>query len=269
MILRYLGTAAAEGIPALFCSCPVCALARKVGGREVRTRSGALIDGRLKLDFPPDSYLHQLRDGLDYTDLEHLLITHSHDDHFALHDLGYRRKGFANLPEGLPPLTVYGNDSVGRALEPLIREAPDRYAFHQMVPFVKVQVAGYQITPLPAQHMQEEACLIYLIERAGKKILYAHDTGIPPEESLEALAGQAIDLISLDCTCVADDTTRGHMGLSACRQVRARLLDSGAAAGHTRFVLNHFSHNGRVSHAQLVQEAPEFTVAYDGLEVEA
>lgn len=29
MKLQYLGTAAAEGIPALFCSCPVCTAARR------------------------------------------------------------------------------------------------------------------------------------------------------------------------------------------------------------------------------------------------
>ncbi len=29
MKLQYLGTAAAEGIPALFCNCPVCTAARR------------------------------------------------------------------------------------------------------------------------------------------------------------------------------------------------------------------------------------------------
>ena len=70
MVLQYLGTAAAEGIPALFCQCLVCRAAQKAGGREIRTRSGALIDGKLKLDFGPDSYVHMLRYGLDYTGLQ-------------------------------------------------------------------------------------------------------------------------------------------------------------------------------------------------------
>ncbi len=33
MKLKYLGTAAAEGIPALFCRCEMCAYARKAGGK--------------------------------------------------------------------------------------------------------------------------------------------------------------------------------------------------------------------------------------------
>ena len=38
MKIKYLGTAAAEAIPALFCTCDVCRKARKVGGRELRLR---------------------------------------------------------------------------------------------------------------------------------------------------------------------------------------------------------------------------------------
>ena len=48
MNIRFLGTAAAEGIPGIFCQCPACRAARAAGGRELRTRSGAIVDGRLK-----------------------------------------------------------------------------------------------------------------------------------------------------------------------------------------------------------------------------
>ena len=44
MKFHFLGTAAAEGIPALFCECAVCKEAREKGGRFIRTRSQALID---------------------------------------------------------------------------------------------------------------------------------------------------------------------------------------------------------------------------------
>lgn len=47
MKIKYLGTAAAEGIPALFCRCDICKEARKRGGREIRTRSQAIIDEKL------------------------------------------------------------------------------------------------------------------------------------------------------------------------------------------------------------------------------
>ena len=35
MKLKYLGTAAAEAIPAIFCSCATCIQARATGGKDV------------------------------------------------------------------------------------------------------------------------------------------------------------------------------------------------------------------------------------------
>lgn len=61
MKIRYLGTAAAEGWPALFCSCPICTQARERGGKNLRTRTQAVLDGELLIDFPPDTYCHALR----------------------------------------------------------------------------------------------------------------------------------------------------------------------------------------------------------------
>ena len=63
MKLQYLGTAAAEGIPGLFCQCPMCQYARKTMGKEYRARSGAVVNDRLMIDFPPDVYATCLRVG--------------------------------------------------------------------------------------------------------------------------------------------------------------------------------------------------------------
>lgn len=40
----YLGTAAAEGFPAVFCDCAFCKEARMLNGKNIRTRSQALIN---------------------------------------------------------------------------------------------------------------------------------------------------------------------------------------------------------------------------------
>ena len=44
MKIKYLGTAAAEGIPAIFCECANCKRPRMLGGKNIRTRSQAIID---------------------------------------------------------------------------------------------------------------------------------------------------------------------------------------------------------------------------------
>ena len=146
MKLKYLGTAAAEGIPALFCRCEMCAYARKAGGKEIRRRAGALLDGTLKLDFGPDSYWQMISENLDYTDIHAVLITHSHEDHLEPCDVTYRRPGFANKLDGDRPMTVYGNVKVMQVLE--------KYSVgpwqnkKQLQAFETVEIEGYQVTPL-------------------------------------------------------------------------------------------------------------------------
>ena len=45
MKILYLGTGAAEGVPAVFCNCDTCREARRRGEKEFHSRSQVLIDG--------------------------------------------------------------------------------------------------------------------------------------------------------------------------------------------------------------------------------
>lgn len=110
MKITYYGTSASEAWPALFCSCRACALARELGGRNIRSRSQALIDTSLLLDFPPDTSCHVQHLNLNLGLVRTVLVTHSHHDHFFPYDLGMRMPGFA---EGLRDwkLLVYGNET--------------------------------------------------------------------------------------------------------------------------------------------------------------
>lgn len=147
MKIKYLGTAAAEGIPALFCRCDICKEARKRGGREIRTRSQAIIDEKLLIDFPADSYLHILHYNMDFSSIEHLLITHSHDDHFYPFDLLMRMSEYGH-DMGAKVLHIYGNSVVGN----LLKEFSDRFSvpevwnymqFHELTPFEKFKIEDY------------------------------------------------------------------------------------------------------------------------------
>ena len=84
MIVKYLGTGAAEGIPAVFCHCDVCQYARKHKGRNIRTRAQALIDGKLLLDFGPDTYMHSLQYDINLADIEVCFIPSVQSNEMAL-----------------------------------------------------------------------------------------------------------------------------------------------------------------------------------------
>lgn len=96
MKITYLGTAATEGFPALFCNCKYCKEGRELGGKNIRTRSQALINDDLLIDFPADTYSHFLQNGIEGDKIKYLFITHSHSDHFYTNDLFIRSGVFAH-----------------------------------------------------------------------------------------------------------------------------------------------------------------------------
>ncbi|MCL2495104.1 MAG: MBL fold metallo-hydrolase [Oscillospiraceae bacterium] len=280
MHLKYFGTAAAEGIPGMFCTCAVCRESLRLGGRNLRTRSQALVDGRLLIDFPPDTYGHMLRGGLDLPSIHALLITHAHQDHLYAQDFENRKPGFAYVGDAgarhETPLRVY---ATAKAMEHVRTEDRDRIEergitqLHEIAPFEPFTVDDFVATAMTADHGAASGPVIYAIERAGAAMLYANDTGFFPEETWEYLAGVKpyFSFVSLDCTgMIRQDYRRGHMALPANAEVRDRLIALGCADENTIFCAHHFSHNGGLTHGDLVNEAAKigFLVSYDGMEIE-
>ena len=106
MKIKIFGTAAAEGFPAMFCECEHCNRARKSGGGNLRTRSQALVDDTLLIDFGPDTLSHTLYGGLDLTKVTDLLITHNHCDHLLTNDFENRKDGYCQI-KNKKPLNIY------------------------------------------------------------------------------------------------------------------------------------------------------------------
>lgn len=240
MKLKFLGTAAAEGWPGLFCQCDACERARRHGGKNIRTRSSCLIDEKYMIDFSADTYMHVLRNGIDLSKIEHLIITHSHEDHFYPQDLMMRRQPFAYMDE-ITPLIIYGNDAVQRCFDAVNGDRRDDVLiFHQVHAYEPFQAGQVIVTPLLADHDPKERCLIYIIELNGKKLLYGHDSGYFPEPTWEALKGHRFDGVVLDCTSGPQSCQHYHMGFPENLKVKERLLEQGNADGNTLFIINHF-----------------------------
>jgi len=276
MEIQYLGTAAAEGWPALFCSCDICRKAREVGGKELRTRTQSLIDGRILIDFPPDTYTHALTHSLRLGTIQHLLITHSHMDHFFPVELIHRHEHFGHHAEGM--LHVYGNEAVEKAFYDAV--LIDRFKVHpldeavkfiRLKPFGDFMAEGYHVVPVPADHDKRETCYIYIIEKDGKCLLYGHDTGVNlSEEAWECIFSYQYDLISLDATMGKKQIGGYHMGLPDDLAFAELLEKKGCIGADTVKVINHFSHNGEMTHAQMEAFASEhgMIAAYDGMKVQ-
>ena len=268
MKLTYLGTAAAEGFPAVFCNCAYCNEARTLGGKNIRTRSQALINEDLLIDLPADTYFHFLQNGIRGDQIAYLLVTHAHSDHFYPAELEMRRSPFAHkMP--VPKLRVIAS---GKTLETL-SFLPKNVETTPIHAFETIALGSYRVTALPARHMPESEPFIYLIE-GEKTLLYAHDTGYLYESVFRYLEEHHIvlDMISLDCTNmdipISDEGS--HMGFDQIVRVLARLASIGAVTAKTVRYVNHFSHNANPVHHLLSDRAAECEcfASYDGCQVD-
>jgi len=279
MKLTYYGTAAAEGVPALYCECDTCTKAREKGGRNIRTRSQALIDDKILIDYPMDTYLHALMYGMPLHKVSTCIITHNHDDHLCEGEFFMRREGFSHLKDG-ETLNIYGSQAVmdvirsSRDFKKYIDEmiAAKEIALHTIVSFEPFYADGYKITALNADHSAPQS-MIYIVEKNGKSMLYANDTGLFPEDTMVYLKNLDIcfDLVSFDCTNgLLEWDNRGHMGLTGDVIMRERLVQIGRVDEHTKCIVHHFSHNGLAGYDEIVPIAAEkgFDVSYDSMSVE-
>jgi phosphoribosyl 1,2-cyclic phosphate phosphodiesterase len=271
MKVFFLGTGSAEGLPALFCDCGVCTTARKRGGPDRRTRSTVLIDDVVKIDLPPDTLAHvHLYSQINLAKLQHLLFTHSHDDHFAVRELQYLSPNFAPCRKG--PLNVYGtNELIKRMLpemEHFFEKAPLR--FHSVLPFDEFKVGHLDVTPITAHHKHDELCLNYLLRGSERTLLYACDTGWYDPPTWEYLATRQIDAAVVECgKGLSANGYDGHMNVEEVIRFRQRLVDYGALAEDAPVYLTHICHTGQALHDELsaLVSPHGLQVAYDGLEI--
>lgn len=275
MIIKYLGTAASEAVPAPFCECDTCEYARRHGGRNIQTRAQALIDGKVLLDFGPDTFMHTILHRFKLSDVAFCLITHPHEDHLTPDELAYRF-GYAAHMKNEHPFVICGVkaalDVVRKGIYTAELEKDGLVVLKEIKPFEPFQMEGYRITALKADHGTPDP-VFYIIEKDGQALLYAHDTGLFPEETMQYLASidTQFDFISYDCTNVLLEwNNRGHMGLTGNTIMRQRLQDIGKIKDSTIHVVNHFSHNGLAGYDQLMPKAlaKGFMTSFDGMEVE-
>ena len=179
-----LGSAAAEGIPAMFCNCRVCVEAWKNGGKDIRMRTAYKFNEHVRVDFGPDTLAQEFKYQLHSENLRHLFITHSHEDHFYSWLLNYRMPGFSVVPEG-NLLNIYGNPGVMDAMNVHFAKHRCDYGKFRLNPvlitaFEPVELPEEDMTfyPMHANHMPTEKPMIYAIRYEDKWVLIANDTGV-------------------------------------------------------------------------------------------
>ncbi len=231
-----LGTGAADGIPNPFCRCATCSDHRERG--ELRTPTSVLVDGRLLIDPGPEAPRQVTRLGRDLTGLVAVLAGHAHSDHLDPALLMHRGWVTDN------PLRVVGPAPVVAWSRQWLDGDQTAIGFTTVTAGDSLEVAGYSVGVLAANHEAFGEACCYLIEDQESALLYATDTGLLPERTLAALDGKRADLVLLEET-FGPRTDKGdrHLNLTTFATTLQQLREIGFVDSGTRVVAVHLAHD--------------------------
>ncbi len=273
MKIKFLGTAAYEAFPAIGCSCAACKRAWQSGGRNLRSRTQALVNDDLLIDFPEDSVWHFMANKIDYDKIKTCLITHSHSDHLSEYTLEALGPSYTKSARA-DKIAFYAAKAGYEKINDVVMgtRLKERADANLVTPYVPFNINGYNVLPVAAKHDESASPVNYRIEKGGKSIFYGHDTGYPFEQTFDALKAKGrLDLITLDCT---GGILKGYKDHHLCAEVAMEIFDRlkqmGVIDDKTVKVLNHFSHNGLATYDDMLEEVKgtDVVISYDGMEIE-
>ncbi len=267
MKVLLMGTGGADGVPALYGDDRVSCYAREHGGKDIRTRSAALIDLEIKLDLGPDTLAQVQRQGIDAREWSAVFFTHSDEDHLCLSEIQYGMFPFVECEK--LEYTIYGNSLVCELIRHRYPEWPIDLV--ELSAYRSVQHEEYLVTPIRATHKGDEECHNFIVERDGRRFLYATDTGFYQQEVFDFLAGKQIHAMVVECSDgFAKTPYNGHMDLAQCVELVHRLRNDGALASNAQVFTTHHAAGGNATYAELEDalRPHEIVAGYDGLSFE-
>lgn len=252
MKIRFLGTGAAEGIPAINCNCPHCTRAREEGGKLLRERSAILFSlpgYNLLVDTPPDvrNMINQYR----ITQLEGIFATSARYNHIGgIKEFEYWRRGLDFLAE--------------ESLFEIIKKEHwtdrlDEIMFH--IPYYPGAALYFgQCSLLPFAVRRREPTFGLSFKEKKKRVVYTADTPSRLTHYARCLMMDVDLLIANTPAFRADEENITVLeAIELKERVKAREL-----------ILTHISHNNK-PHDELEAYVHQFegvTVAYDGMEID-
>lgn len=270
MKLTFLGTAAAEAVPAHFCICDTCRTARKNGGKDIRKRCCYLLNDDTLIDYGPDIWTQSIMYGFDLADIKQIIFTHAHEDHLDPVELIWRSPGYSKVEEFID---IFGDARVHEKIAERVDYEKARMRQNQVCPGDVFSAGNLKFLALRADHDPASTPLNYVISDGDINILIANDTGFWDDSNWNYIKnyGKKLDLAVIECTgAVKVPLNRGHLGQNHTVLFRDKLAELGVLKENCRCITNHFSHNGAPLHSDMEDffKPHGIEVAFDGLTVE-
>lgn len=278
MKITFLGTGAAEGVPALFCSCSVCELARKHHGKFVRRRCSVMINRNLLLDIGPDALWASVDFDILYDKIEYILLSHVHFDHACIYSMLLALPKYRNCNVN-KKIMIIGSLSVYKMIQhELIKLREEAsfwqvYFFYIIKPYETVEIGEYIVTTLPSDHDKYDQCLLFIISDRHNTIFYNTDTNMyNVKYKFKKIEKYIFDIVISDCTYGNSRNvkiTDRHIGIYENIDLIKQFDENGMLTDNFYYILTHFSHDSICNYQEIANLAQrnKMIMAYDGLSI--
>ena len=269
-------------MPIPFCTCHVCANARRVGGKNLRRRSSIVINADLLVDIGPDIATASFEHNLSLANISVCLQTHAHEDHLDTEFIISRHTEYGTVVSC--DLLFVGSSETLRAVDAIVGQRCDygsifdpntqaalRMNLLSITPYEACAVGNYRVTGYPANHGTDQGSLLYSIEQGHHAVFYGTDTSVLSEEVWEHLLlhRTRYDLLVLDHTygIGLDSRPADHLGSRDVIAHANRFRESRLLKDNGIVYATHISHEGNLEHDALDEYARKhgYRVAFDGL----
>ncbi|MBL7065502.1 MAG: hypothetical protein ISS49_15015 [Anaerolineae bacterium] len=253
MKIHFLGTGAAEGIPAIGCDCAHCTRARNEGGKLARERNAILISlpgYELLIDCAPD--IRSLINKYQITKLDGILATRSRYDHIG---------GIKEFEWWPGQLDFLAEDTLFETIKrEHWTEMLDAVMFH--IPYysgTSLYFDGFSIIPFAAR--RQRPIFGISVKEGETRVVYTSDTPARLTNYARRVM-QNCDLLIVN-TPTFDTVLENHINVLEAIELKEQV-------GARQMVLTYISHENK-PHDELEEFVRQFsgvTVAYDGMGLE-
>lgn len=281
MIGQFWGTSAAEGIPAPFCNCKTCMEAREHPEYQ-RLRTCMRLTEKIMLDLGADAVVQSIKYG-GIRDIEHVLITHTHEDHLNPHMM----MEALWCSDRQKTLNYYFTDKAFDIVEHwrqskwILKGAVPRFeqegvvAFHKLEYGKRYEIDGIGVTPFRGNHVGNvgENTALYLLELPdGRTLFYGLDSGPYFPETLQALRGRHIDIMVSECAFgTVQCNHKQHLDIWELKNLIDKLYAQGTLDENSHLFVTHINHG--TSYNEMLKALGELgfpilaTVCHDGIKI--
>ena len=280
MKVKILGSGGWEGIPAPFCNCRVCNLAKEnPNSKNFRTRPEILVEteeGRFLIEISPDIRLQSAKSNLPQ--IKDFLISHWHFDHmYGLLELDAWSEFIMN-----GKIRLYCSQKTKEWLDKNFAHIPKEIVVIRQ--FEKFELFGVKITSLPVYHMfsqdsnlredELENTFGFLLEKDGKRIVYLSDYFRIPKKSFELIKNS--DVVIMDGTYLFEDNFPNKSEQNFLKTSKGDpdhlhgkdILELAKSFNAKKIVFHSITHLTEKTHEELQKLLPEnMFISFDGMKV--